>query len=66
MIIIGWSAGDVDMPYLRKIKESVNKNTKWTAYWYDDGAYNSLVTAFNAVGIKDSDVKYEQSNKFWD
>ena len=66
VIIIGWSAGDVDMPYLRKIKESVNENTKWTAYWYDDGAYNSLVTAFNAVGVKDSDVKYEQSNKFWD
>lgn len=64
--IIGWSAGDVDMPYLRKVKESVSKDTKWTAYWYDSIAYNSLVAAFAAIGVKDSDVKYEQSDKFWD
>lgn len=66
VIIIGWSAGDVDMPYLKKIKESVNKNTKWTTYWYDDEAYSSLSAALAAVGIKDIDIKYEQSNKFWD
>lgn len=66
VIIIGWSAGDVDVPYLRKIKESVNRNTEWIAYWYDDEGYNSLIAAFNTVGIKDGNVRYEKSNEFWD
>lgn len=66
VIIIGWSAGDVDMPYLRKIKESVDRRAKWTAYWYDIETYNALSAAFAAVEIKDSDVKYEPSNEFWD
>jgi hypothetical protein len=66
VIIIGWSAGDVDIPYLRKIKESINKGAKWTAYWYDSKTYSNLSAAFAVIGIKDSDVKYEPSNKFWD
>lgn len=66
IVIIGWSAGDVDRPYLRKIRECVNKRATWTAYWYNDEAYKGLSAAFASVGIKDSEVKYEQSNKFWD
>lgn len=66
VIIIGWSAGNVDIPYLKNIKESVSKNTKWTVYWYNDMAYHNLFSAFSAVGINNNDIKYEQSDRFWD
>ena len=46
VVIIGWSAGDVDITYLQKIIKSVNPDAHWTVYWYDDAAYNSLTKAF--------------------
>ena len=67
VIIIGWSAGNVDIPYLLKIKESVRANTKWIVYWYDDAAYKSLVNAFDEVKINGQyDVVYTQTNEYWD
>lgn len=66
IIIIGWSAGSVDIPYLLKIKECVKKNIKWTVYWYDDKAYASLKHAFEEVEIDENYVEYIQTEKYWD
>lgn len=66
VIIIGWSAGDVDIPYLRKIIESVSADTKWEVYWYDNKAYNSLLKTFEHEGLITENIEYIQSNKFWD
>ena len=67
VIIIGWSAGEVDLPYLRKIRDSVNKKTKWLAYYYDDTAYNSLKNAFLQASITNCfQTEFIQSNNFWD
>lgn len=38
IIIFGWSAGDVDIPYLCKIRDSISKDTRWRAYFYDNEA----------------------------
>lgn len=66
IIIFGWSAGDADMPYLRKIIESVRPDTKWEIYWHDDKAYNSLLRVFIYEGINAEKTEYIQANKFWD
>lgn len=56
VVIIGWSAGTADLPYLRKISESISKNTKWYAYCYDNKAYKVL----NAAMIEeDIEGKFE-------
>lgn len=34
VVIIGWGAGDVDLPYLRKIQENVDVKTVWNASLY--------------------------------
>lgn len=66
VVIIGWAAGDVDIPYLRKIIESVSSDTKWEVYCYDEKAYNSLSRAFSREGIIGENIKYITSNEFWD
>lgn len=66
VVVIGWSAGDVDIPYLKKIRNSVSEGTKWTVYWYDEDSYNSLSRAFSNEGITDSRfIEYLKSNLFW-
>lgn len=66
IVAIGWSAGEVDIPYLRKIIESVSADTKWEVYWYDDKTYNSLLRAFEHEGIIAENIEYIQSNEFLD
>ena len=67
IVIIGWSAGEVDIPYLRKIIESVSADTKWEVYYYDQDAHSSLLKVFNHEGIQGDDrINYIPSNEFWD
>lgn len=67
VVIIGWSAGNADLPYLRKIRESVSKNTKWYAYCYDDKAYKALNAAMIEEDIEGKfEVNYISTDEFWD
>jgi hypothetical protein len=66
IIIIGWSAGEADIPYLQEIIRKVDPKTKWTVYWYDDVAYKALTAAFNQEGITDKNIiEYKNSGEFW-
>ena len=64
--IIGWSLGDVDIPYLKKIKESVKEDTEWVIYWHDEKSTQQIYDSLRKVGIKESNVKLVQDIKFWD
>ena len=67
VVTIGWSAGNADLPYLRKIRESVSKNTKWYAYFYDDKAYKALNAAMIEGDIEGKfEVNYISTDEFWD
>ena len=71
VIVIGWSAGEVDLPYLRIIRDSVNKKANWTVYYYaenanDRVAYNNLKTACKRCRIhKKFSLKFLDSKQFW-
>lgn len=65
--IIGWSAGIVDIPYLKKIKENIKLDAKWIVYWYDNVALSSLKSAFKIIDMEENDtITFIQSDKFWD
>lgn len=66
VVIIGWSAGDVDLPYLQVLKNSVQKEARWTVYYYDQAAYDSLCKALTDCGIPGDYIDYYQSDSFWD
>lgn len=67
VVIIGWSAGSVDIPYLKEVINKVDKNSIWTVYYYDSTAYESLKKVFGEMGITDAKkIHYERSEDFWD
>ena len=67
IFIIGWSAGDVDIPYLHKIKNSVSKDAKWTVYYYNELAKESIESAFKKIGILDAyESEFLSTEEFWD
>ena len=64
--IIGWSAGEVDLPYLRKIMDNVDSSTIWNVYFYDDRALTMLSKAMDSEKISDLyEVHYIPANEFW-
>lgn len=64
--VIGWSAGQADIPYLKKIFESIMENTVWHVYWYDNKAKTSLIAAFDEVGIPNKNRNFRKSSEYWD
>ena len=68
VIIFGWSAGEVDIPYLNKIRNCVSKNVEWDVYYHDQQAYDSLQNAFHVAKIFEdfNAPHFMQSEEFWD
>jgi len=67
VVCLGLSFGDVDIPYLNKIKEEVPKSTKWLVYYYGDESHRRLKDVFGITGIScEFEVYFLPSDKFWD
>lgn len=67
VIILGWSGGEVDLPYLRKIRDSVNENAKWTVYYYSKKDYKELrKVIYEELIKKNYKVNLISSDEFWD
>lgn len=67
VVIIGWSGGEVDVPYINEIIANTDTDTLWTIYWHTDDDYMSLTNLFNKLdNIEKRQVSFEHSNKFWD
>ena len=64
--IIGWSAGHVDIPYLKKLSESVCKVSVWHVYWYDAEAKAMLEQALEQVGIDRKYWDFHPTKEYWD
>lgn len=64
--MIGWLAGQADIPYVKKIFESRIENTIWHVYWYDDKAKTSLTAAFDEVGILNKNKDLRKSSEYRD
>lgn len=66
VVIFGLSAGEGDLPYLRKILESVNRDAKWDVYYYDVNAFVGLNMGMGKARIGQLYVTYIPSDEFWD
>lgn len=66
VVIIGWSAGAVDMPYLKEIASRVQENAKWTVCFYNVEARDNLTNALQYCGIDNSNIRAIQTDTYWD
>lgn len=67
VVCLGLSFGDVDVPYLKRIDESVRATTKWVVYYHDPDSLETFKSVFKTIGIsKKYDTVFLQSYSFWD
>ena len=55
-----------DIPYLKKVSESVKSEAIWHVYWHDKKAEDMLKNAFDEVGIALEYRDFKSDTKFWD
>lgn len=67
VVLIGWSVGDVDVPYLCKIRDSIKKDAKWTICYYKEEEYTTIKRTLVQNSIYEQfKVDFLQTNMYWD
>lgn len=67
VVCFGLSFGDVDVPYLEKIRKEVRSETRWLIYYYGDEAKERLKNVFGILGItRNYETYFLPSDSFWD
>lgn len=57
--------GDVDLPYIGRIAESVHQGTQWRIYCHKPEDEVAARKTLLEIGIEDRDTSYPASNAFW-
>lgn len=67
VVIIGWSAGEVDAPYLKIIRDNISRDSKWTYYWHTEDARKNIYDSLASEGIIGKFLVDDYSSDlFWD
>lgn len=67
VVTIGWSSGDVDIPYLMEIRKNISQNAKWEVYFYEDESLQALKSALEGlINLNAENIQYFSSASFWD
>ena len=67
IICLGVSFGDVDIPYLERIRDTARADTKWYIYYYGDESKKRLKDVFGILGISRLfETYFIRSDSFWD
>ncbi|OIJ17341.1 hypothetical protein BKP37_02215 [Anaerobacillus alkalilacustris] len=64
--IVGHSFGDVDLPYFKRVMDSIPKNAIWNIYFYDDNDASVFKDKILSIGVRSEQVKMLQSKEFFD
>lgn len=65
VFVVGHSFGEVDMPYFKKIKDSVRADAIWHIYYYDAGDDVRFKEKILEIGVSDNNIKIEHSGSFF-
>ena len=67
VVCLGLSFGDVDIPYLERIRQEVDPTAKWVIYYYGEESHKRLKSVFGILGIsRKFETYFIQSDRFWD
>lgn len=67
IMVLGVSFGDVDIPYLERIKSAVKPETKWYIYYYGDESKRRLKEVFGILGISSRfETYFLPCDRVWD
>lgn len=60
--ILGHSLSDVDLPYFKKLRESVDPNAKWTVSFYSSHQKKTHYDTLQGLGIDESNIDIVRMN----
>lgn len=64
--ILGHSLGDVDMPYFKKIEDSVCRDAKWKVCYFDKDEEQTLKNKLIEIGLKYENIQMISTKEFYD
>lgn len=64
--VIGHSFSDIDLPYFKKIFESIQKDAKWDIYYYTKEEKDNFTEKIKAVGVNSKNFQLHDSSLFFD
>lgn len=63
VIILGHSYNEIDLPYFRKIAESVNKKAKWFLYYYSDKDKENAEKTMKEIKVVEDSQEYKHCDE---
>ena len=65
VFVIGHSFGNVDLPYFKKVLESIQGNAVWIIYYHNDIEAATFTDKITSVGLKTRNLKMLSSSTFF-
>ena len=62
VVVLGHSYNDIDLPYLKKIAQTTNINTKWTLSYFSDNDKIAAEKIMNSLGVTTQLQDYKHCN----
>jgi len=62
IVVLGHSYNEIDLPYFKKIAESVNEKTKWILYYYSEEDKDNADKIMREIKIADDLQEYKHCN----
>lgn len=52
VFVVGHSFGEVDLPYLKKVLNSIQKKAVWNIYYYNEEEADAFKDKISSVGVR--------------
>lgn len=64
--VVGHSLGDVDLPYFKKVVESIQEDVMWNIYYYSNEEKTLFMEKIISVGVKVENIRMLPAAEFFD
>jgi hypothetical protein len=65
VFVVGHSFGEVDLPYFKKISDSIQENAVWNIYYYNEDEAVVFKDKISSIGVRPEQVKMRSSHEFF-
>lgn len=65
VFVIGHSFGDVDLPYFKKVLESIQENAIWNKYFYAASEFATFTDKITSIGVNPENIRMLPSSEFF-
>lgn len=65
VFVVGHSFGEVDLPYFKKVLDSIQENAVWNIYYYNEEEANAFKDKISSVGVRPKQIIMWSANDFF-